>query len=84
MVPYGVAGKASTSVQLTYNSMQTAAWTIPVAASALGIFTVDSTQTGQAAVVNQDGTVNSATNPAARGTVIRFTRRAKGKLRLRA
>jgi uncharacterized protein (TIGR03437 family) len=70
MVPYEVAGKTSTTMQLTYNSMQTAAWTIPVAASAPGIFTVDSTGTGQAAVVNQDGTVNSVTSPAARGTVI--------------
>jgi uncharacterized protein (TIGR03437 family) len=79
VVPYEVAGKASTSVQLTYNSMQTAAWTIPVAASAPGIFTADSTGTGQAAAVNQDGTVNSATNPAARGTVIAIYATGEGQ-----
>jgi uncharacterized protein (TIGR03437 family) len=79
VVPYEIAGKASTSVQLTYNSMQTAAWTIPVAASAPGIFTVDSTGTGQAAVVNQDGTVNSATNPAARGSVVSIYATGEGQ-----
>jgi uncharacterized protein (TIGR03437 family) len=79
VVPYEVAGKASASVQVTYNSMQTAAWTIPVAASAPGIFTVDSTGTGQAAVLNQDGTVNSATNPAARGTVIAIYATGEGQ-----
>jgi uncharacterized protein (TIGR03437 family) len=79
VVPYEVAGKASTSVQLTYNSMQTAAWTIPVAASAPGIFTVDSTGTGQAAAVNQDGTVNSAANPAARGSVVSIYATGEGQ-----
>jgi uncharacterized protein (TIGR03437 family) len=79
VVPYEIAGEASTSVQLTYNSMQTAAWTIPVAASAPGIFTVDSTGTGQAGVVNQDGTVNSAANPAARGSVVSIYATGEGQ-----
>jgi uncharacterized protein (TIGR03437 family) len=79
VVPYEIAGKASTSVQLTYNSLQTAAWTIPVVASTPGIFTVDSTGTGQAAVINQDGTVNSATNPAARGSIVSIYATGEGQ-----
>jgi len=79
VVPYEVAGKVSTTMQLTYNSMQTAAWVLPVAATAPGIFTVDSTGTGQAAVVNQDGTVNSASNPAVRGSVVSIYATGEGQ-----
>jgi uncharacterized protein (TIGR03437 family) len=38
--------------------------TIRVFAAAPGLFTVDGTGTGQAAAINQDGTINSASNPA--------------------
>ncbi len=83
VVPYEVAGKASTSVQLTYTTsagtVQTVAWVIPVVTTAPGIFTVDSTGTGQAAVVNQDGTVNSAANPAARGSVVSIYATGEGQ-----
>ncbi len=42
----------------------------PVAPSSPGLFTADSTGHGQAAALNQDGTANSATNPAHVGDVI--------------
>ena len=42
----------------------------PVAPSSPGLFTADSTGHGQAAGLNQDGTANSATNPAHVGDVI--------------
>jgi uncharacterized protein (TIGR03437 family) len=35
-----------------------------------GIFTVDASGHGQGAIVNQDGTVNSAANPAAAGSYV--------------
>ena len=35
-----------------------------------GIFTIGSSGTGQGAIVNQDGTVNSGTNPAPVGSII--------------
>jgi uncharacterized protein (TIGR03437 family) len=41
-----------------------------VAASALGIFTSDGSGTGQVAALNQDGTINSASNPADRGAIL--------------
>ena len=37
-----------------------------------GIFTATGTGQGQAAVLNQDGTYNSPSNPAPRGSVIVF------------
>jgi uncharacterized protein (TIGR03437 family) len=70
MVPAGVAGKSSTVMQITNGTLKTQAWTLPVAPVAPGMFTVDATGTGQGAIVNQDGTVNSAANPAARGSVV--------------
>jgi uncharacterized protein (TIGR03437 family) len=72
VVPQGVS--KSTVMQVTYASAagtaQPAAWVLPVVGVTPGIFTVDGTGTGQGAIVNQDGTVNSAANPASRGSVI--------------
>jgi uncharacterized protein (TIGR03437 family) len=83
IVPYELAGKPSTVMQMTYaaatGALQTSAWTLPVAAAAPGVFTLDATGTGQAAVVNQDGTINSATNPAARGSVISIYATGEGQ-----
>jgi uncharacterized protein (TIGR03437 family) len=38
--------------------------------SAPGIFTADASGSGQAAALNQDGSINSAANPAAQGSVV--------------
>jgi uncharacterized protein (TIGR03437 family) len=83
IVPYEVARKTSTVIQVTYaaaaGTVQTAAWVLPVAASAPGVFTLDATGTGPAAVLNQDGSVNSATNPAARGSIISIYATGEGQ-----
>jgi uncharacterized protein (TIGR03437 family) len=57
-------------VILKTGGQTTAAFTIPVAASIPGVFTLNEGGTGQAVVYNQDGTLNSAANPAAKGSVI--------------
>ena len=44
--------------------------TSQVFAAAPGLFTADGTGAGQAAAINQDGTINSASNPAPIGSVI--------------
>jgi uncharacterized protein (TIGR03437 family) len=83
IVPYEVAGKTSTVMQVTYaaaaGTFQTNAWALPVVAAAPGIFTVDATGTGQGAILNQDGTVNGAANPAARGSVISIYATGEGQ-----
>jgi uncharacterized protein (TIGR03437 family) len=83
IVPYEVADKTSTEMRVVYEApagtMQTAAWVLPVVASAPGVFTLDATGTGQAAVLNQDGSVNSAANPAARGSVISIYATGEGQ-----
>jgi uncharacterized protein (TIGR03437 family) len=43
---------------------------LPVVAAAPGIFTANASGSGQAAILNQDSTPNSASNPAPRGSVV--------------
>lgn len=70
IVPFEVAGKSSTQIVATVNGAVSTARQQPVVAAAPGVFTVDMTGAGQAVVLNQDGTLNSSTNPAARGSVL--------------
>ncbi len=69
-VPYEVAGTASTNIVVTYNGVSSAAFTQQVASAALGLFTNNSTGSGQASVLNQNYTYNTATAPAAQGSYI--------------
>jgi uncharacterized protein (TIGR03437 family) len=71
VVPYEVAGKANTQLQVEYLGAVSAAVSLPVANVSPGLFTAASSGTGQAAVLNiSDYTVNSAANPAARGAYV--------------
>jgi uncharacterized protein (TIGR03118 family) len=74
IVPYEVAGSTSTSISLNFtNQFQSQFPTpisVPVAPSAPGLFTLDSSGNGQVVAINQDGTVNGPTNAAARGSVV--------------
>jgi uncharacterized protein (TIGR03437 family) len=70
IVPFSVAGKTSTQIVATVNNVPATPRQQTVAAAAPGIFTADMSGTGQAVVLNQDGSVNSATNPAARGSIL--------------
>jgi uncharacterized protein (TIGR03437 family) len=60
----------STFVTVVSSGQTVGSMQLPVLAAAPGIFTTNGTGMGQAAVLNQDGTVNGASNPAPRGTVI--------------
>jgi uncharacterized protein (TIGR03437 family) len=71
VVPYGLTA-ASTQMTVTYNGQAYGPIAMPVAAAVPAIFTATQTGHGQAAVLNEDGTLNSVANPAARGSVITF------------
>lgn len=77
IVPYGIAGNATTSVFAEYLGERSSAVTIPVAASAPGIFVLNSA--GQGAILNQDGSVNSTTNGAAPGTIVSIFATGEGQ-----
>jgi uncharacterized protein (TIGR03437 family) len=64
IVPFGVAGKSSTQLQLDYLGALSNAVSVPVVAAVPGLFT--------GFVVNQDGSINSAAHPASRNSVVSF------------
>jgi uncharacterized protein (TIGR03437 family) len=82
IVPYEIAGRATTTVTVIYSSQTSAGISQQVANQAPGIYTFSSTGVGQAAVLNQNGTFNGpptglviggqtvTTVPAPQGTVI--------------
>jgi len=70
VVPYGVAGKTSTQVQVSYQGAVSNTVTMPVRAATPGIFSLDSSGVGPGAISNQDTSTNSTGNPAARDSVI--------------
>jgi uncharacterized protein (TIGR03118 family) len=53
-------------------------YSVPLVTSAPGIFTNNTAGTGQIVTMNQDGTLNSTTNPAARGSTITFYATGEG------
>ncbi len=69
VAPYGVTGP-TVQVIVTYQGQTSVPATVQVFAAAPGLFTADRTGAGQAAAINQDGTVNGASNPAPLGSVI--------------
>jgi uncharacterized protein (TIGR03437 family) len=71
IVPYSVTTGPAT-IQVEYQGQQSASTSVDVALAVPGIFTVDSSGRGQGVVFNEDGTLNSANNPARRGSVITF------------
>jgi uncharacterized protein (TIGR03437 family) len=70
IVPNSVSGQASALVQVKYNGQSTPAFSTAIAVTAPGLFTLDQTGQGQAAVLNQDNTINTAANPAERGSIV--------------
>jgi uncharacterized protein (TIGR03437 family) len=70
VVPYDLAGQTTVSVQVQYNGASSTQVTLPVLDTRLGVFSLGTNGTGQAAVINQDGTVNSASNPAAANSFV--------------
>jgi uncharacterized protein (TIGR03437 family) len=66
IAPWGLAGKLTTEMCVIYNENQQCAAPL-VGAAAAGVFVADS---GNAAAVNQDGTLNSTANPAPVGSIV--------------
>jgi uncharacterized protein (TIGR03437 family) len=69
-VPYWVAPGKSTAITVQTDTAVSAPVTVPVAAAAPGLATADQSGSGQGAILNQDSSLNSTANPAARGSVI--------------
>ncbi len=78
VVPYGISGSA-VPVTVTYQGQTYSGFSVSVIPSAPGIFTADSTGKGQAAALNQDGSLNNAGNPAHPGEVITLFATGEGQ-----
>ncbi len=70
MVPYGVAGRTSTSIVVEYFGVQSAPAVYNLAPASPGIYTLNSSGSGPGAILNQDGSVNGPNAPEKRGNVI--------------
>jgi uncharacterized protein (TIGR03437 family) len=70
VVPYSVAGKTTTALEVEFEGGRSQPVILAVAPARPGIFTAKSTGSGQGAILNQDGTPNSTANPARAGSVV--------------
>ncbi|MGH9663776.1 MAG: hypothetical protein ACRD9L_05075 [Bryobacteraceae bacterium] len=80
IVPYEVAGESATQIQVQAAGNTLATAEAVVAPAAPGIFSVNGGGgSGQGAILNQDGSVNSAANPAARGSIVSLFATGEGQ-----
>jgi uncharacterized protein (TIGR03437 family) len=79
VVPYETFGKASTEVQVDFQGQSSSTVSVPVVTAIPGIFTLNGSGSGPGAIVNQNGTVNSATNPAAAGSLVMIFATGEGE-----
>jgi uncharacterized protein (TIGR03437 family) len=71
IAPVGISGQAQTNISVVYNQTTVGSIAAPVMSfGAPGIFRLQPGVSTQAAAINQDGTTNSPSNPAARGSVV--------------
>jgi uncharacterized protein (TIGR03437 family) len=69
VVPFGISAQTSTHVRVTSHGTTLPDFPVTVVSTAPGIFLKTD---GSAAALNQDGSLNSASNPAKSGSVITF------------
>jgi len=70
IIPAAIASASSVDVQVEYRGVRSNVVTLPVVDVRPGMFTADGSGLGQVAALNEDGSVNSPANPAARGSII--------------
>ena len=78
VVPYEAGASGIATVKVVSGGVSSAEWGIPLAAAAPAIFTLNASGSGPGAVLNQDSSVNSAANPAVRGSVIQIFATGQG------
>jgi len=76
VVPYEVSG--ASAVTVSYGGMRSLPVSLRILPTVPGVFTANSSGTGPVAAVNQDGSFNSAANPAPRGSIVTFYATGEG------
>jgi len=77
-VPYAVAGRETVAVEVLVGGQPRGKTKVAVARAAPGIFTTAG-GAGQAAAINEDGSLNSPENPASRGSAVVFYATGEGQ-----
>ena len=72
VLPANLDTTGTASLQVICNGVASQPWDLPLAPAAPGIFTLDSTGAGPGTVLNQDGSLNSPSNPASRSGTVRI------------
>jgi len=78
IVPYEVAGQSVVYMQVSYQGNPTNSVALNVAATAPALFTADGSGSNGGAILNQDSTLNTASNPAAAGTILQIFATGEG------
>jgi uncharacterized protein (TIGR03437 family) len=79
VVPYEVSGSAAATLQVIYNGAASNTVSVPVTDAAPALFTYNASGSGPLAAANQDGSVNTAANPATVGSVMVFYGTGEGQ-----
>ena len=70
VVPFGISATTTTQLEVDSQGQAIARLLLSVATAVPAIFTLDSSGVGPGAILNQDSTVNSPSNPADKGSVV--------------
>jgi len=72
LVPFGMQGRGTASVVVNCNGKDSQVFPVALRPASPAIFTLDSSGRGPAALLNENGTVNSSSQPAAKGSIVVF------------
>jgi amidase len=78
IVPYGTFGKTTAQVDVEYNGSRSANMPVALTTAAPAIFTSKPLGQGTTVIANADGTINSSTTPAVKGTYVTFYATGEG------
>lgn len=70
IIPYTVAGKQTVQLQVSYNGVLSNVVALAISPVSPGLYSVNEQGNGQGLILNEDGTANSAANPAAAGSEV--------------
>jgi uncharacterized protein (TIGR03437 family) len=79
VVPFGISAQ-TTQIQVQYQGQASDSVAVAVAPSTPGIFSLDGSGAGPGAILNQDGSINSAAQPAAAGSSVTLFATGAGQL----
>jgi uncharacterized protein (TIGR03437 family) len=79
VAPYPIGGRAQTQVAVEYRGDRSNVVFVPVAPTAPALFTVNSSGSGPAAALNEDGTLNTVSSRARKGSLVVFYATGEGE-----